>query len=64
MIDNYDLWTLHDAEQQKRLAKLPVCCMCGEPIQDEYYFEIEDEIYCEKCLREYCRRETDEYAES
>lgn len=59
--DNYDLWTLHDTEQQKRLAKLPVCCMCGEPIQDEYYFEIEDSIYCEECLREYCRRETDEY---
>lgn len=59
--DNYDLWTLHDTEQQKRFAKLPVCCMCGEPIQDEYYYLINDEILCQECLENNFRKETDEY---
>lgn len=59
--DNYDLWSLHDAEQQKQLAKLPVCCMCGEPIQDEYYYLINDDILCQECLENNFRKETDEY---
>jgi formylmethanofuran dehydrogenase subunit E len=42
----------HEAEQERRLAKLPVCDDCGEPIQD-YYFEIHDDVLCPDCMEAY-----------
>lgn len=51
----------HDAAQEKWLARLPKCVECGEPIQDEYFYLINDEPVCEECLiREY-RKERDYY---
>lgn len=40
----------HDAEEQAWLDSLPICAYCNEPIQDEYYYEINDEPVCEECL--------------
>lgn len=40
----------HDAEQQKYLDKLPVCCGCGEPIQQAYAVCIDGDWYCDDCL--------------
>ena len=40
----------YDAEQQAKLEKLPICCECDHPIQDEHCFEINDEYICEECL--------------
>lgn len=40
----------HDAEEQAWLESRPKCACCGEPIQDEYAFEINDELICEECL--------------
>lgn len=48
--DNYSLWLAHETEQERRLAMLPVCSVCREPIQDDVYYEIEDKLYCEDCL--------------
>jgi formylmethanofuran dehydrogenase subunit E len=59
--DNYDLWKQHDAEQQLKLDKLPLCSICEERIQDDYYYEINDECICECCLAEYYRKDIDEY---
>ena len=50
----------HDAEQQAQLDKLPVCCECDEPIQDEHCFEINDEYICEKCLNDNHRKRVDD----
>lgn len=61
MKDNYDLWEDHDAKQEEWLKRLPVCDCCGEPIQDEHCFVIEDEIYCEGCMIELFRKDTDDY---
>ena len=58
--DNYDLFVQHDAEQEKRLAELPECCECGERIQDEYCFEINDEYICEECLNDNHRKHTED----
>ena len=52
---------MHDAEQEAALEKLPVCSFCGEPIQDDYYFEIDGEIYCEEHMIELFRKDTDSY---
>ena len=41
---------LYDAEQEEKAEKLPRCSCCGEPIFDDYFYRIDDEIYCEDCL--------------
>lgn len=41
----------HDMEQERLLARLPVCDRCKKPIQSEEYFDIYGEILCEKCVR-------------
>ena len=43
----------YEAEQEEKLEKLPVCDDCGEPIQDEYYYDINGFIICPDCLKEY-----------
>lgn len=48
----------HDAEREAALECLPVCSECGEHIQDEYCFEINDEIICETCMVEHYRKFT------
>lgn len=42
--DNYD------REQAEKLDRLPKCRHCGEPIQDDYAFEYEGDLYCEECF--------------
>lgn len=50
-----------DRDQQAGLDELPRCAYCGEPIQDDYCWEIDDEIICEECLNEHYRHYTDSY---
>ena len=57
MRDVYDLWEAQDIAKERRLARLPQCEYCGEPIQDEFYFEINDSFYCEDCLKSEFRKE-------
>ena len=52
---------LYEAEQEKKMKKLPKCYECGEPIQDEECYEINDELICPKCLIENHRKFTDDY---
>lgn len=52
-VSDFNKW---DDEQQKRLERLPVCCHCDEPIQQEHAVHIDDCWYCDKCIdgmREY-----------
>lgn len=57
VVDNYDLWLAHEAEKEKALAELPCCEYCGNPIQDEHYYEIDGDIICEKCLNYHFRKD-------
>lgn len=59
--DSYDLWARHDAEQERALTLLPQCVCCGEPIQEDHCFDINGELYCETCLEDTFRRDTDDY---
>lgn len=47
----------HDREQAKRLAKLPKCDYCEDPVQDDFYYEINGEVICECCLDRFFRKE-------
>jgi len=53
--DNYDLWEAHDREQCRRLAQLPVCADCDNPIQQEDAVYINGEWLCDDCLSSYRR---------
>lgn len=61
MIDNYDLWRQHDAEQNRLLSRLPVCSYCVEPAQDEHFYLINDEVICMGCLNDNFRKAVDDY---
>lgn len=58
--DNYDRWKQHDAEQEAQLDKFPKCSICDEPIQDDYYYEINDECICEECLNDNFRKDIED----
>ena len=53
----------HDWEQEAWLKKLPVCCICHEPIQSEELFDIEGDLYCEDCGDSLFKRYTENYIE-
>ena len=55
-LDNYE------RAQAQALAKLPRCSECDEPIQDDFCYEINGELICEECLKEY-RRSTEDFVE-
>ena len=59
--DNYDIWEAHDREQEQNLAELPVCEICGQPIQGEHLYLINDEFVCHECLMQDFRKNTDDY---
>ena len=48
-----------DRDQQDWLEKRPVCSVCGEHIQDEHYYLINDENICPECLENEFRKEID-----
>lgn len=51
----------YEADRENELQKYPVCCNCGEHIQDEYCYLINDEFLCEECLKNDFRRNTDDF---
>lgn len=61
--DNYDLWEAHDTAQARQLAQLPVCGYCQNEIQDDFYYEINEEPVCEECLNRYFRKVVEDYIE-
>lgn len=47
--DNLDLFERHDAEQESRLRKMPICCKCKEHIQQPEAVKVDDKWFCEDC---------------
>lgn len=37
-------------ECEERIANRPVCSCCDYPIQDETYYRIGNDIYCNRCM--------------
>ena len=56
MLDNNDFFDMHDAEQQKQLDRLPKCSECGEPIQDDFCFEVNGDLFCDECMHKNHRK--------
>ena len=57
-VADFNRW---DAEQEDKLEKLPKCCLCDEPIQDDHLFDIDGDLFCEECMIENFRKSVDSY---
>lgn len=55
--DALDQFKKHDREQAEQLQHLPQCTCCEEPIQQSRAVCINDEWFCNRCLRDYYTRE-------
>ena len=51
----------YQEEKDNQLQKLPKCSICDNHIQNDYLYEINDELICEKCLKENFRKSVDDY---
>lgn len=51
----------HDAEMEEAAELLPVCSECGEHIQSDYLYEINDELICESCMKDNYRKQTTDF---
>ena len=59
--DNYSQWEYHERQAEKWLASCPVCCWCGEHIQEEpVYHPVTGEEMCPDCLAEYEEEQNEE----
>ena len=59
--DYEDLRLEYEAEQERKLAKYPKCDICGEPITDDRFYEIDGDYYCIDCMEHNFIRWTDNY---
>ena len=44
-----------DAENEEWLKSRPVCVMCGEPIQDDCYYDFGGGPMCEECTESFVK---------
>lgn len=52
-----------DRDRENALAKLPKCKHCGEHIQTDTCYLINDEPVCEDCLDSHYKKDTDSLTE-
>lgn len=50
-----------EAEERAWLDKLPKCDYCGEPIQEEHYYDINGDYICVECLDRNFKKEVENY---
>jgi superfamily II DNA helicase RecQ len=55
----------YDMEQERKRARLPVCDnrKCRRQIDDEYFYEIDGDYLCEKCMILRYRRNVEDFIE-
>ena len=59
--DNLDAFDHYDREQERQLDRLPKCADCGETVQSEHFYLINDEVICPDCLDRNYRKWVDDY---
>lgn len=61
--DYNDLHDDYERERERRLEKYPKCDLCGEPITDDEFFDIDGTYFHEACLNSEYRKYTNDYIE-
>lgn len=46
----------YEAELARLEAQVPICNYCGKPVAEDFYYEINDEVFCAECLEQHFRR--------
>lgn len=59
--DYTELHARYEAEQERLADKLPKCDCCGEPIPDDFLYDLGGTLYCEDCLEDHFRKPVDDY---
>ena len=59
--DYNELFDRYDEKQQREMDKLPKCEYCGEPITNDFLYNINGDIICEDCLNDNFRKHVDDY---
>lgn len=57
---DYDRWL---DEQWEISEKIPDCVSCGLKIIEDHFWQINGDIYCEKCARKEFTKSIDDYLE-
>lgn len=52
--DDHKAW---EAELERLEKEVPVCCYCNRPVMDDFYYEINDEVFCAECLDKHFKKE-------
>ena len=58
-LDDFDRLDRQQAEYE---ARLPNCEKCGKRIDEDFYYEIDNQILCEDCMKELFERSTEDFA--
>ncbi len=61
MDDSYSLHKQREREQERWLARRPVCSFCGQPIQEDDLFDIKGDLYHVNCAVESFQKNTEDY---
>lgn len=61
--DYNELYDAFEQDRENELEKYPKCDLCGEPITDEYFYNIDGTFICEECLNSEYRKRVDDYIE-
>jgi formylmethanofuran dehydrogenase subunit E len=59
--DNYEIRRQYEDRMARRRLRFPKCSVCEERILDDYLFEINGELFCEECMKDSFRQDTDMY---
>ena len=51
-LKDFERW---DAAREEELESLPHCVCCGEPIQQDTAVFLDNEWYCDECLKSFRR---------
>lgn len=49
-MDALAMFERHDARQEAALLRRPICCECGQHIQEEKFFRFDLKNYCVDCM--------------
>lgn len=55
LIDVNDLYNAHERKQEEWLKSRPVCCKCGDPIQDEFGYFVDNDWICQECMKDFIK---------
>jgi hypothetical protein len=53
-------WDAYMEHCDAMLEKCPVCCKCGQHIQDAYLYRLDGDAYCDECASEWLSEQKEE----